>query len=59
MGFIKMTLPKFNPKYYINVAEIMQLKHPRCKLSRPKMKPTVLVTGWNEWVNIIQVESDV
>lgn len=54
-----MTQSNIDSKYYINVAEIMQLKTPRCKLSRPKMKPTVLVTGWNEWVNIIQVESDV
>lgn len=54
-----MTQSDINLKYYVNVAEIMQLKHPRCKLPKPKMKPTVLVTGWNEWVNIIQVESDV
>ena len=54
-----MSLDDFDSKYYINVAEIMQLETPRCKLPKPKMKPTVLVTGWNEWVNIIQVESDV
>jgi hypothetical protein len=54
-----MTQTKKDSKYYINVAKIMQLKTPRCKLPKPKMKPTVLVTGWNEWVNIIQVESDV
>jgi len=51
-------MAKFNPKYYINVKEIMKLSHPKCSLSRPKMKPTILVTGWNEWLPIITIEAE-
>ena len=54
-----MTFGKFNPKYYINVASIMKLNHPRCRLPRPKMKPTILVTGWNEWLQIKTVETGI
>ena len=54
-----MQKENFNSKYYINIAEIMKLKTPRCRLPRPKLKPTVLITGWNEWLPIIKVETDV
>jgi hypothetical protein len=50
-----MIQTKKDSKYYINVAEIMQLETPRCKLYRPKLKPTIVVTGWNEWLPIIGV----
>ena len=46
---------KFNPEYYINVALLMQLKNPRCKLPRPKLKLVILVTGWGEFLPIITV----
>ena len=49
MGFIKMTLLKFNPKYYINVASKMKENQ---RYPRPRLKRTVLVTGWNEWLQI-------
>lgn len=52
-----MSLDDFDLKYYINVAEIMQLKTPRRKLQKPTLKPTILVTGWNEWLPIISVEA--
>lgn len=48
-----MTNEKINSKYYINVASIMNLKQPRCKLPKPKLKPTILVTGWKEWLPLI------
>lgn len=54
-----MTELKIDSKYYLNVAKIIQLKTPRCRLPRPKMKPTVFITGWNEWLTIVQVETDV
>ena len=37
-------------KYYINVYDLMMLDLPR-----PKLKPTVLVTGWNEWLPLVVV----
>lgn len=50
---------KIDKKYYINVAEKMQLKKPQCKLPRPKPKtPKILVTGWNEWLRIITIEAE-
>lgn len=48
-----------NPAFYINVAQLMELNSPKCTLPRPKMKPTVFITGWNEWLTIVQVETDV
>lgn len=53
-----MTLNKIDEKYYINVARIMRLKTPRCRLPRPKMKPTIIVTGWNEWLQLITIEAE-
>ena len=38
-------------KYYINVKELM-LK----QLQKPRLKPVVFVTGWNEWLPLISVE---
>ena len=46
---------KFNPEYYINVALLMQLKNPRCKLPRPRHKPTIYVTGWNEFLPLVVI----
>ena len=54
-----MTELKIDSKYYLNVAKIIQLKTPRCRLPRPKMKPTIIVTGWNEWLPIISVEAEI
>ena len=48
---------KIDLKYYINVSEIMLLKTPRCRLQKPTLKPTILVTGWKEWLPIITVEA--
>jgi hypothetical protein len=54
-----MTQTKKDSKYYINVAEIMQLKTPRCRLQKPRLKPTILVTGWNEWLQIKGVDTEI
>jgi hypothetical protein len=54
-----MTQTKKDSKYYINVAEIMQLKTPRCRLQKPTLKPTILVTGWNEWLQIKGVDTGI
>ena len=40
-------------KYYINVNELMQLKKPKCKLPKPKLKPTIFVTGKGEWLPLV------
>lgn len=53
-----MTEHKIDEKYYINVASIMNIKHPRCRLPRPKMKPTIMITGWNEWLQLITIEAE-
>ena len=50
-----MTLLKFNPKYYINVASKMKENN---IYPRPRLKRTVLVTGWNEWLPIITMETE-
>jgi hypothetical protein len=39
-----------NKQYYINVAEVMARQLPR-----PKLKPTVLVTGWGEWLPLVVI----
>ena len=41
-------------RYYVNVRELMVRALPR-----PRLKPTVFVTGWGEWLPIITVEADV
>ena len=40
--------------YYINVKELM-LK----QLQKPSLKPVIFVTGWNEWLPLIKVETEV
>ena len=55
MGLIKMTLPKFNPKYYINVASKMKENN---IYPRPRLKRTVIVND-NEWLPIVTVECEV
>lgn len=47
-----------NPAFYINVAQLMDLHAPKCRLPRPKHKPTVIVND-NEWLQIITVEAEV
>ena len=42
------------PDGYINVAELMNENLPR-----PRLRPTVLVTGWGEFLRIISVEAEV
>ncbi|WP_407374526.1 hypothetical protein [Methanobrevibacter sp.] len=54
-----MTKDGIDEKYYINVAEIMRLKTPRCRLQKPTLKPTILVTGWNEWLQIKGVDTGI
>ena len=44
--------------YIIRVADLMKIRSPRCRLPRPKLKPTILVTGWEEWLPLIQVECE-
>jgi len=51
-------MDKFNSKYYINVKEVMELSTPKCKLPRPKMKPTIFV-NFDEWLPLITVEAEV
>jgi hypothetical protein len=46
-----MTSEKIDSKYYINVARKMYEQN--IDLPRPKMKPKIFVTGWNEWLPII------
>ena len=47
---------KFDSKYYRNVQRKMKELgiYPR-----PKLKPTILVTGWNEFLRIIHVEAEI
>ncbi len=47
-----------NPAFYINVAQLMELNSPKCTLSRPKLRPTVIVND-NEWLQIITVEAEI
>jgi hypothetical protein len=54
-----MIQTKKDSKYYINVAEIMQHKTPRCRLQKPTLKRTILVTGWNEWLQIKGVDTEI
>ena len=51
-----MTNYPIDEKYYINVAKIMQQKQ---HLPRPRLKRTILVTGWNEWLQIKTVETGI
>lgn len=46
MDVIKMT--RVNPKYYVKVKELMNNELPR-----PRLKPTILVTGWLEFLPLI------
>ena len=50
-----MTFKKINPKYYINVKEIMKLKNPRKKINlpQPRLKPNIIVDRDGEWLPII------
>ena len=41
-----------NQMYYINVAGLMELNAPRCRLPRPKMKPRIIV-NYGEWLPLI------
>ena len=41
--------------YYINVADLMDIHEPRCRLPRPKHKPTIYVTGWNEFLPLVVI----
>ncbi len=41
--------------YIIRVADLMEIRSPRCRLPRPKLKPIVFVTGWGEWLPCIVV----
>lgn len=45
-----MTLEKIDERYYINVCSLMKQTLPR-----PRLKPTVYVTGWGEWLRLIIV----
>ena len=56
VGLIKMTKYPIDEKYYINVGKIMQQKQ---HLPRPRLKRTILVTGWNEWLQIKTVETGI
>ena len=40
--------------YYVNVARLMAESLPR-----PKLKPTILVTGWNEFLPLVTVTTEV
>ena len=51
-----MTKYPIDEKYYINVARIMQQKQ---HLSKPRLKRTILVTGWGEFLKIIGVETGI
>lgn len=44
-----------NPAFYINVAQLMDLHAPKCRLPKPKLKPTIFITGWGEWLQCIVV----
>ena len=47
-----------NTNYYINVKKLMEnqkLHTPKCNLPRPKHKPTIYVTGWNEFLPLVIV----
>ena len=43
-----------NKEYYINVKELMELTEPRCRLPRPKHKPTIIVNH-DEWLPLVVV----
>ena len=49
MGCIKMNSNEIDSRYYINVASKMKENN---IYPRPRLKRTVLVTGWNEWLQI-------
>lgn len=42
-------------KYHIKVKELMDLKYPKCTLPRPRLKRTIFVSGWGEWLRLIVV----
>ena len=53
---------KMDERFCINVKKLMveqELPAPKCKLPKPKLKPTVFITGWNEWLQIITVECEI
>ena len=37
-------------EFYVNVRDLMNKRLPR-----PKLKPTVFVTGWGEWLRLVIV----
>lgn len=45
---------KVDLRYYINVRDLMNKQLPR-----PKLKPTVFITGWNEWLQIKGVDTGI
>ena len=47
-GYDKMNT--IDKKYYVNVKELMVKQLPR-----PRLKPTVFVTGWGEWLQLVIV----
>lgn len=47
-----------NERFYINVKSVME-NQGIFDLPRPSLRPTVYVTGWNEWLKIISVESEI
>lgn len=43
--------------FYVNVKSLM-IKQGLIDLPRPRLKPKILVTGWNEWLPIITMETE-
>lgn len=53
-------MSKIDEKYYINVRELMVYDTPRCNLPRPTLKrKSIFVTGWNEWLQIKGVDTEI
>ena len=54
MSLFHVEQEMIDKKYYVNVKDLMvQL------LPRPRLKRTVFVTGWGEWLPLITVECEV
>lgn len=51
-------MPVIDLDYYINVYDLMMIDVPKCRLPRPKMKPSVFVME-DEWLPLITVETEV
>ena len=51
-------MPVIDLDYYINVYDLMMIDVPKCRLPRPKMKPSVFVME-DEWLPLITVETGV